>query len=100
MSEHPYHEELAVLVASGQISEQECEELLKHLTQCKSCRSAERAFRDIVECLWPTRDHLHELIDRLQELPQDEGIRARFLERAKRERIKFSRDVPKRENSG
>jgi hypothetical protein len=99
-NDHPYFEEIAALAASGQISDEECDELLKHLTQCRLCRSAERAFRDIVECLWPTRDQLHAMIDKLQELPQDEDIRARFFERAKKERIEFSRDVPKRENSG
>jgi hypothetical protein len=99
MNDHPYYEELVALAASGYISDEECQELRKHLTTCESCRNTERAFRDIVHCLWPTKNQLYDLINELEELPQDEGLRARFLERAKREKIKFSRDVPKRKNS-
>ena len=94
MNEHPYYEELAALAAAGHISDEECHELRQHLTICESCRNGERAFRDIVQCLWPTRNQLHEIIDKLEELPEDEEVRARFLKRAMREGIKFSGKVP------
>jgi hypothetical protein len=100
MNEHPYYEELGALAASGHISEKECHELREHLRTCESCRNVERAFRDIVHCLWPSRSQLQEIVDRLLELPPDQDARTRFLERAKREGINFSRDVSRRKSPG
>lgn len=98
MNEHPYYEELAALAASGHISDDECRELRQHLITCESCRNAERAFRDILHCLWPSRNRLHEIVNTLQELPEDDEIRARFLQRAKSEGITLSHGVSKPKN--
>lgn len=96
MNEHPYHEELAALAAAGFLSDQERQELLDHLISCEECRNAERAFGDIIRCLWPTRNQLHELVEALEHLPDDERLRARFLERVRREGIQLSSEVQKR----
>jgi hypothetical protein len=96
MNDHPYHEELAALAAAGYLSDQERQELLEHLTSCEECRNAERAFGDIIRCLWPARSQLHQLVDALKDLPNDEELRARFLERARREGIKLSSEAQKR----
>lgn len=95
MNDHLRYEELTALAAAGYLSDDESRELLDHMVLCDQCRTAERAFRDIVRCLWPTRSQLHEIVDKWEE----ENLRARFLERAQREGIKFSRDVPQRKKS-
>lgn len=90
MNDHPYHAELAALAAAGFLSDEEREELLEHVRSCVECRNAERAFGDIIRCLWPVRNKLHQMVDALKDLPNDEELRARFLERARREGIKLS----------
>ena len=96
MNDHLRYEELTALAAAGYLSDEECQDLLKHFASCEQCRNSGRAFRDIVRCLWPTRDKLHELIDNWED---DEAVRARFIERVRQEGIKLSRDIPPRKRS-
>jgi hypothetical protein len=93
MNDHLRYEELTALAAAGYLSDEECQDLLNHFVSCEQCRNSHRAFRDIVRCLWPTRDQLHQLVDSWE---VDEDLRARFLDRVRREGIKLSRDIPPR----
>jgi hypothetical protein len=95
MNDHIYYEELTALAAAGYLSDKECQELRDHLAICSECQKSERAFADLVRCLWPSRTSLHDVVDHLNSLP-DKGIRERFLERAEREGIKFSPAVKKK----
>jgi hypothetical protein len=95
MRDHLYYKELTALAAGGYLSDEECQELRDHLAICLECQKSERAFGDLVRCLWPSRTSLHEVVDHINSLP-DEGIRERFLERAEREGIRFSPDIKKK----
>ena len=95
MRDHLYYKELTALAAGGYLSDEECQELRHHLTICLECQKSERAFGDLVRCLWPSRTSLHEVVDHINSLP-DKGIRERFLERAEREGIRFSPDIRKK----
>ena len=99
MSNHSYYEELTALAAGGFLSDDECQELKGHLAVCEKCRKSERAFSDVVRCLWPSRSSLHDFLQQMEILP-NEGIRERFLERAKREGISFSPNVKKKDIGG
>jgi len=94
-SDHLYYKELTALAAAGHFSEEECQELGDHLASCTEVGKSERAFGDLVRCLWPSRTSLHEVVDRMNSL-SDKGVRERFLERAEREGIRFSPDVRKK----
>ena len=88
MSDHIYFKELTALASAGYLSDKECQELRDHLAICLECQKSERAFADLVRCLWPSRTSLQEVADQMNSLP-DKGIRERFLERAEREGIRF-----------
>jgi anti-sigma factor RsiW len=95
MSDHLYYKELTALAAGGYLSDEECRELRDHLAICPACRKSERAFGDLVRCLWPSRTSLHEVVDHMNSI-SDKGVRERFLERAEREGIRFSSRVRKK----
>jgi hypothetical protein len=95
MRDHLYYKELTALAAGGYLTDEECQELRDHLAVCLECQKSERAFGDLVRCLWPSRTSLHEVVDHINSLP-DKGIRERFLERAEREGIRFSPDIKKK----
>jgi hypothetical protein len=97
MNDHLYYKELTALAAAGYLSDEECRELRDHLAVCLECRTSERAFSDLVRCLWPTRSSLHELVNSMKFMT-DEGVRERFLERAEREGVRFSSRVKKKAN--
>jgi anti-sigma factor RsiW len=95
MNDHLYRKELTALAAAGYLSDEECRELRNHLAVCPECRNRERAFGDLVRCLWPSRSSLHESVNGMKFTPA-EGIRERFLERAEREGVRFSSRVKKK----
>jgi hypothetical protein len=86
---HSYFGELTALASAENLSETECEALREHLVVCKECRKSERAFRDLVTCLWLPRSDSNDFENRMKALP-DEAFRGRFLERATRDGIQFS----------
>jgi hypothetical protein len=61
-SDHLYYKELTALAAAGHFSEEECQELRDHLASCTEVRKSERAFGDLVRCLWPLRSSIHEAV--------------------------------------
>ena len=95
MRDHLYYKELTALAAGGYLSDEECQELREHLATCLECQKSERAFGDLLRCLWPSRTSLHEVVDHINSLP-DKGVRERFLERAEREGIRFSPGIQKK----
>jgi Putative zinc-finger len=97
MNNHRYYEELTALAAGGFLSDDECQALEEHLRICSTCRRSERAFSDVVRCLWPSRSSLQDFLNQMEVLP-DAGMRERFLERAKREGMRFSTSIKKKES--
>ena len=96
MSDHLYYEELTALEAAGYLSDEECRELSDHLALCLECRNSQRAFDDLVRCLWSSQGSLHVLLSSLKFMP--DKVRERFLERAEREGVRFSSRVKKKTN--
>ena len=89
MHHHSYFRELTALASAENLSDRECKALREHLVVCKECRNSERAFRDLVTCLWLPRSDSNDFVNRMNALP-DEAFRSRFLERATRDGIRFS----------
>jgi len=90
MSDHSHYEELAALLAGGYLSDAERSELREHTKVCPDCLKAEREFSELVHSGLPlTVTPLREFADKLRTRP-DNGVRARFLRRARFEGFAFS----------
>jgi len=95
MNDHSYYEELTALGAGGYLSNQEYGELREHLAACAECRGTEREYRDLVRSGLPlVRSDRFDFMDKMKARPET-GVRERFLERARREGIRFSLNVEK-----
>jgi hypothetical protein len=95
MNDHSYYEELTALDAGGYLSDQEYGELREHLAACAECRGTEREYRDLVRSGLPlVRGDRFDFTDKMKARPET-GVRERFLERARREGIRFSPNVEK-----
>jgi hypothetical protein len=93
MIDHSNFEELAALEAGGFLSDEEVMELREHAKNCLDCRKAEEEFTSLVRSGMPlTVSSVREFGDRVKSRP-DNGIRARFLQRARSEGIVFSPGV-------
>lgn len=93
MSEHEYFEELGALAAGGFLSDQELAELREHTRACPQCLKSEEQFSAAFCSALPlTGGRIQEFLERLR-IKLDEGLRARFLERASREGVVFSPDI-------
>jgi len=89
MPDHDRYEELATLAAGELLSEQERGEWHEHAKTCVKCLEAEKDFSTLLGSGLPlTETPLHELLRRAT-IRTDEGTRARFLARARREGITF-----------
>ena len=102
MTDHDQFEELAALSAGELLSEQEYLELHQHMSQCAECQKAEREFSELVGSGLPlAASSIQEFLQRTSTKP-DDAVRARFLQRARREGVVFSAEVakaePQREN--
>jgi len=95
MSNHEQYQELAALAAGGFLFDQEMTELREHTKDCAECRKVVEEFSELVRSGLPlTRSPIREFVDRIGVKPND-GLRARFLERARREGLVFSPGVLK-----
>ena len=95
MTDHDHYEELAALAAAGLLSDQKAAELYEHAKVCAECPKAEVEFSEIVRHGMPlTIGPVREFVDRMKTKP-DQGVRIRFLERARQEGIEFSPEVQK-----
>src|SRR5271156_3639049 len=93
MSDHTHFEELAALEAGGFLSDAELIELREHTTVCVECQKAEEEFNGLVRFGLPlTVSPVREFVDKAKTRP-DNGMRSRFLERARLEGIVFSPGV-------
>jgi len=93
MSDHSHYEELAALEAGGLLSEAEHIELREHIKTCLDCLGAKEGFRELVHCGLPlTVGLVRESADKMKARPAD-GMRSRFLQRARLEGIVFSPSV-------
>ena len=93
MSDHERYEELAALLAGGFLSEQEDEELREHAKACPECLKAQTEFSRLFCSGLPlTESPIREFLQRAGTQTYD-GIRDRFLQRARREGVIFSADV-------
>ena len=89
MNDHSCFRKLTALASAGYLSNDECEALRQHLAVCEECRNSDRAFRDLVGCLWLQGNKLDDFVDTHNAAP-DDALRDRFHERARREGIQFS----------
>jgi hypothetical protein len=95
MNDHSYYEELTALGAGGYLSDEEYSELREHLAACAECRGTEREYRDLVCSGLPlVRGERVDFMGKMKARPEA-GVRERFLERARREGIRFSLNVEK-----
>jgi hypothetical protein len=93
MGDHERYEQLAALSAGGMLSDGELTELREHTRVCPDCLRAEREFSEIVCSGLPlTEGVIHEFLHRTR-TTSDDGIRERFLLRARREGVVFSPQV-------
>jgi hypothetical protein len=93
MSDHSHYEELAALDAGGFLSDVEHIELHEHTRTCPDCLRAKEGFSDLVHSGLPlTISPVREFADKMK-APLDNGMRSRFLHRARLEGIKFSPGV-------
>lgn len=83
------------MAAGSLLSEQENIELLEHTKVCAECRKTREEFSELVVHGLPLTIHpVREFVDQIK-TRTDDGIRARFLRRAKLDGIAFSPDVEK-----
>jgi hypothetical protein len=93
MSDHSHFEELAALEAGGFLSDEELMELREHAKDCVECQKTEEEFRGLVRSGVPlTVSPIREFIGIAKTRP-DNGLRGRFLQRARLEGIVFSPGV-------
>lgn len=93
MNDHERFEELAALTAAGLLSEQESAELRDHAKNCPQCLKMEEEFSELVRSGLPlTVGWIREFVDRMR-VKANHGMRARFLEVARREGVVFSPEV-------
>lgn len=93
MSTHEHFEEFAALSAGGFLSSAEMAELREHAKTCEECAKAEQEFGDVLHRGMPlTSSPFRELLDRAH-TRTDDGVRSRFLARARREGVRFSAAV-------
>jgi hypothetical protein len=93
MSDHSHYEELAALLAGGFLSDAERIEFCEHIKVCLYCLKAEEEFSELVHSGLPlTVSPLQEFVDKTKTRP-DNGMRARFFHRVRREGIVFSPGV-------
>jgi hypothetical protein len=93
MSDHSHYEELAALLAGGFLSDEERAELGEHTKVCVECLKAGEEFSELERSGLPlTVGPVREFVDIAKTRP-DKHIRARFLQRARREGILFSPGV-------
>jgi hypothetical protein len=93
MSDHSHYEELAALDAGGFLSDVEHIELHEHTRTCLDCLRAKEGFSELVHSGLPlTVSPVREFADKMK-APPDNGMRSRFLYRARLEGIKFSPSV-------
>jgi hypothetical protein len=90
MSDHEGYEELAALSAGGLLCDQEQAELREHTEVCADCLQAEHEFAELVCAGLPlTEAAIHQFLQTTRTKP-GEGLRERFLARARREGVIFS----------
>lgn len=89
MNHHSGFRKLTALASAEYLSDDECEALRQHLAVCVECRNSDRAFRDLVGCLWLQGNEFDHFVDTLNASP-DNASRDRFHDRARREGIQFS----------
>jgi len=90
MSDHSHFEELAALRAGGLLSDEELMELREHAKDCVECRNAQEEFSGLVCSGLPqTVSPVREFMEIVRTRP-DNGLRGRFLQRARLEGIAFS----------
>src|ERR1700722_17654016 len=93
MTDHSHYEELAALEAGGFLSDAEYGELCEHTKTCPECLKTQEAFSELVHSGLPlTVGPGREFADKLKTRP-DNGLRSRFLRRAKLEGVRFSPGV-------
>ena len=93
MSDHSHFEELAALGAGEFLSDEEQIELREHTGVCVECWQAAEEFSGLVRFGLPlTVSPVREFVDKAKIRP-DNGMRSRFLQRARREGIGFSPGV-------
>ena len=100
MSDHTRYEELAALAETGELGDEELNDLQRHAESCAQCRTILAEFRELVQVGLPTaespvRRHIHMLMHR----PYP-GATQRFLRRAALEGIAFSQDVKEADRYG
>jgi hypothetical protein len=93
MSDHERYEELAALSVSGFLSDQENAELSEHVELCLECRKSKAEFAELIHSGLPlTESPIREFLKRIR-TKTDNGLRQRFLQRARREGVVLSPDV-------
>ena len=90
---HERFEELSALAALGQVSAQEFEELQSHLQTCGSCRAGYAEFAEILSEHLPMTKRAELSMSESGQINSARGFRERFVERARREGLRFSDDV-------
>src|SRR5262245_8726234 len=91
MSDHAHYEELTALAAGGHLSQLEDADLRRHLESCAECRESLRVYRDLVSSGLPLAST--SAADATGDASADPGMTARFVERARREGVRFSPEV-------
>jgi len=93
MNDHEHFEELAALSAAGLLSVKEIAELREHSQSCSECRRARTDFAEIFRSGMPlTSNPVAEFL-RQRKVVIDDGMRDRFLARARSEEVTFSPEV-------
>jgi hypothetical protein len=87
MQKHEHYEELCALAASGQLNEQEEQDLAEHTQNCGECRGACEDFSELLRELPP----VEEAVDLVALRQAEEAeYRKRFLRRARSDGRRFS----------
>ena len=87
------------MAAGGYLSEEELSDLQRHAEACAGCRNTRAEFRELVHSGLPlTESRLHRIVGMAMNRP-DPGATERFIQRASKEGISFSRDVTRLDSS-